>query len=686
MALRDDPLSSVPETVGSLAVALAHTQRLLEREPAMAIAQATEILKVAPGHPQARLLMATGQRLTGKLDAALTTLETLAREQPQSAAVQLEFGGVLGERGRGTESVAALRRAVALKPDLPDAWRLLADQLEELGDEHEAHAARMRFLTVASRDPGLMAAGAALFENRIPEAEALLRQHLKIHPTDIAALRMLGEVAARLRRYGDAEELLGHCLTLAPGFDAARHQYAVVLFRQTKVELALPEVERLLQKEPRNGGYRNLKAAILAHLGDYSASIEVFEEVLAEFPDGAQIWMSYGHALKTAGRLDDSIAAYRRSIELAPHLGEAYWSLANLKTFRFSATDLAAIRGKLAGAELRDEDRLHFEFALGKALEDAAEYETSFAHYQAGSEIRRKLLPYEANQTSAFVRRSKATYSRAFFDARAGWGATAPDPIFIVGMPRAGSTLLEQILASHPLVEGTMELPDIGRIARDLAGNRGDDGEARYPGLLASLDAAEFRTLGERYLEQTRVQRKSAAPHFIDKMPNNFLQIGLIQLILPNARIIDARRHPLGCCFSNFKQHFARGQGFSYSLDDVGRYYRDYVELMAHFDAVLPGRVHRVIYESLVDDTESQVRRLLDYCGLPFDESCLRFYENTRAVRTASSEQVRRPIYRDGVDHWRHYEPWLEPLKAALSPVLDCYPQVPDFAESAVST
>ncbi len=679
--MRYDPLSSVPETIGSLAVALAHTQRLLEREPAMAIVQAREILKSAPGHPHARLLIATGQRLTGNIDAALDTLEALAREQPQSAAVQLELGGVLGEQGRAAEAVTALRRAVALKPELPDAWRLLADQLEDGGELEAAHSARMEFLKVANRDPRLMAAGAALYANRIPEAEALLRQHLKIHPTDVAALRMLGEVAARLRRYADAEDLLGHCLGLAPDFDAARHQYAVVLFRQAKIELALPEVEGLLGKEPRNGGYRNLKAAILAHLGDYSDSIEVFEEVLREFPEAAQVWMSFGHALKTAGRLDDSIAAYRRTIELAPHLGEAYWSLANLKTVRFSETDLTAMRSMLVRDDLRDEDRLHFEFALGKALEDAADYASSFAHYDAASAIRRKLLPYEAKQTSAFVRRSKAAFTPEFFDGRRGAGAAARDPIFIVGMPRAGSTLLEQILASHPLVEGTMELPDIGRLARELAGSRSDeeDEDARYPGLLASIDVAQFRVLGERFLEQTRVQRKSAAPYFIDKMPNNFLQIGLIHLILPNARIIDARRHPLGCCFSNFKQHFARGQGFSYSLDDVGRYYRDYVELMAHFDDVLPGRVYRVIYEQLIDDTESQVRQLLDYCGLPFDERCLRFYENTRAVRTASSEQVRRPIYRDGVDHWRHYEPWLGPLKAALGPVLDAYPEVPVF-------
>jgi tetratricopeptide (TPR) repeat protein len=393
--------------------------------------------------------------------------------------------------------------------------------------------------------------------------------------------------------------------------------------------------------------------------------------------------MSYGHSLKTARRQDDSIEAYRHAIALAPALGEAYWSLANLKTFRFSDTDLASMTSALKRDDLSDDDRLHFQFALGKALEDAASYRESFAHYTAGNEIRRRSGLFQVQETQAHVRKSKALYTPTFFAARAGAGAAAPDPIFIVGLPRAGSTLLEQILATHSLVEGTMELPDIAGIARELAASDPRNEAGRHSNAVAALTHDELASLGERYLAQTRVQRKSAAPFFIDKMPNNFLSLGLIHLILPNAKIIDARRHPLGCCFSCFKQHFARGQNFSYGLEDIGRYYHDYVELMAHFDAVLPGRIHRVFYERIIDDTEAEVRRLLDYCGLPFEVQCLRFYENERAVRTASSEQVRQPIYRDGVDHWQHYEPWLGPLKAALGSVLDLYPAVPDFAQVA---
>ena len=679
-------MSTATEPVGTLDVALAHASRLLHSQPALAYEQASEILKVVPGNPPARLIRGVARRVEGALGEALALLEPLAREQPRWAAAQLELGIALGEAGRAPEAVAALRRATELKSDLPDAWRILADYLDAGGDPAGADDARAQYLKAANRDPRLMAAAAALVENKVPEAEALLRAHLRQHETDVAALRMLAEVAARLRRYPDAQALLERCLELAPSFDAARHNYAVVLFRQMKVEQALPEVERLLAKEPRHPGYRSLQAALLAHLGDYTESIEVYDTVLREHPDQPRVWTSYGHALKTANRTADSIAAYRRALSLQPTLGEAYWSLANLKTFRFGDQDVAAMRAALARSDLAAEDRLHFEYALGKALEDRAEYAQAFAHYDAGAALRRETVGYSADETTRYLRRCQRLFTAEFFADRAGSGAPGRDPIFIVGMPRSGSTLLEQILASHPLVEGTMELPDIGRLARELtqggavaAADPDEFEERRYPAVLAELPPARLRELGEQYLERTRVQRKSAAPFFIDKMPNNFLQVGLIHLILPNARIIDARRHPLGCCFSNFKQHYARGQNFSYSLDDIGRYYRDYVELMAHVDAVLPGRVHRVIYERMIEDTESEVRRLLDYCGLPFDERCLRFYENERAVRTASSEQVRRPIYREGVDHWKHFEPWLGPLKAALGPVLEAYPAVPVF-------
>ncbi|HEX2789514.1 MAG TPA: sulfotransferase [Steroidobacteraceae bacterium] len=666
------------EPVGTLEVALAHAARLLERDPRLAAEQAGEILKVIPGHPRARLVLGAARRIAGHTQAALEVLEPLAREQPQSAAVHLELGIARGEAGQSSAAIAALHHALKLQSDSPDAWRLLADQRDAVGDGAGADQARARYIKAATRDPRLMQAAAALVENQLPLAEARLRAHLQAHPTDVAALRMLAEVAARLRRYLDAQALLERCLELAPSFDAARHNYATVLNRQGKAAAALSQVERLLDQEPRNPGYRNLQAAVLANLGDYTESIKVYEAVLKEFPRQPKVWMSYGHSLKTAGRQAESIAAYRHAIGMQPTLGEAYWSLANLKTHRFSDADLLALRTALAAEDLDQDDRLHFEFALGKALEDQACYEESFAHYAAGNAIRRRSHPYSADDNSRFVRRSKEVFTKEFFAARAGVGATPADPIFILGLPRAGSTLLEQILASHSLVEGTMELPDVPKIAHEIVARPGQDDQPHFPQAVAALSAAELRALGERYLADTRIVRKTDAPFFIDKMPNNCLYVPLIHLMLPNARIIDARRHPLGCCLSCFKQHFARGQNYTYGLEDIGRYYRDYVELMAHVDAVLPGRVHRVFYESLIEDTEAQVRRLLDYCNLPFEDGCLKFYENERAVRTASSEQVRRPIFREGLDHWQHYLPWLDPLKAALGPVLDAYPALAD--------
>jgi tetratricopeptide (TPR) repeat protein len=669
-------VSGYSQSLGSLEVALSHAARLLATQPVLAAEQAVEILKVAPDHPVATLLLAVAHRACGDPNRALERLQELCRKQPRWAAAQYELGTTLGSLGQGDAAMAALHRAVALKPDMPDAWLALADHLTAVGDTEGADAAYARHIRSATKDPRLLAPAAALVENKIPEAEALLREHLKRCPTDVAALRMLAEVAARLRRYPDAQALLERCLELAPGFEAARHNYATVLNRQGKAAAALPHVEQLLAREPRNPGYRNLRAAVLANLGDYAGSAAVYAGVLQEFPQQPKVWMSYGHSLKTSGRVAEAVEAYRRAIEMGPNLGEAYWSLANLKTYRFSAADVLAMRNALTRNDLTDEDRLHFEFSLGKALEDEASYEESFTHYAKGNGIRRKSHPYSADENSSFVRRSQALFTREFFAERAGCGAQAGDPIFILGLPRSGSTLLEQILASHSLVEGTMELPDIPQIARELAAGNGRGDEGTFFQAVAALTSAQLRTLGERYLDGTRVLRKSAAPFFIDKMPNNCLYVGLIHLILPNARIIDARRHPLACCFSCFKQHFARGQNFTYGLEDLGRYYRDYVELMAHFDAVLPGRVHRISYEVMVADTEVEVRRLLAHCGLPFEEGCLKFYENERAVRTASSEQVRQPIFREAVDHWRHYERWLEPLKAALGPVLPTDPGV----------
>jgi tetratricopeptide (TPR) repeat protein len=645
----------------------------------MAAEQAAEILKVVPNQPAAMLLLGSAQRAQGNSTASMEVLEALTRSHPNWGAAHYEFGLALSSVGQSEAAIAALRQAVKLKPDLAHGWLALADELSASGDVTGADAAYALHIKTSTRDPRLLEAAAALCENEIPRAEALLRAHLKQFPTDVAAIRMLAEVAARLRRFQDAETLLTRCLELAPSFAGARHNYAMVLHRQNKPAAALREIESLLALEPRNPSYNSLKAAVLTRIGDFQQSIEIYEAVLKFYPGQPKIWMSFGHALKTKGREEESIAAYRKSIDMQSSLGEAYWSLANLKTFHFTAGEIKAMRAQLARTDLADEDLFHLHFAMGKALEDAGDYAASFENYVHANRLRRLAIRYNPAEMTTHVRRGKALLTREFFEARSGFGASAPDPIFIVGLPRAGSTLLEQILSSHSQVEGTMELPDLPAIAQTLSAAARKAGHANYTEMLATLSAAECRALGERYISETRIQRKTQAPFFIDKLPNNFEHIGLIQLALPNAKIIDARRHPLGCCFSGFKQHFARGQNFTYSLDDMGHYYRDYVELMAHFDAVLPERIHRVIYEAMIDDTEREVRRLLAYCGLPFEDACLRFYENDRAVRTASSQQVRQPIFRDSLDQWRHYDEWLAPLKGALGAVLEVYPSVPEF-------
>jgi tetratricopeptide (TPR) repeat protein len=672
-------VNSAAEPTGTLEVALARSERLLRHDPALALEQAGEILKVVPGHPMAVLITGVAQRSLGDLPSALQTLRGLAGSQPRSAATHFEYGQTLSEAGQYAEAIAAYRHALALKPDLPDAWRSLGDALIGAGDAAGADAAYANHIRASTTNPQLLEAASALVENRIPKADQLLRAYLKARPTDVAALRMLAETGARLGRYGDAEKLLLRCLELAPSFHEARHNYAVVLHRLNKPAQALEQVEQLLRLDPNSGAYRNLKAVVLTRIGDFAESLELFAAVLKANPRHARIWMSYGHTLSTAGREADSIEAYHRCLELLPQCGEAWWSLANLKTYRFSAAEVDAMSAQLARTDLGVDDHFHLQFALGTALEEQRQYAAAFEHYAEGNRLRHEQLSYNAADTSAVVARTKARFTREFLAARDGYGYEAPDPIFIVGLPRAGSTLVEQILASHSQVEGTMELQNIIAMVSKLIGRAADDVANRYEQALAGLTLERCRELGEQYVEETRIQRKLGRPLFIDKMPNNFLHTGFIHLILPRAKIIDARRHPMACGFSVFKQHFARGQNFSYALEDIGRFYRDYVELMAHFDAVLPGRVYRVIHEELLTDTESQVRSLLAHCGLEFEESCLRFYENERAVRTASANQVRRPISRSGLDQWRHFEPWLAPLRVALGDVVDAYPGVPAF-------
>jgi len=516
--------------------------------------------------------------------------------------------------------------------------------------------------------PRLVAAALALHDNRLGEAEPLLRQHLKADPYDARAIRMLAELAGRIGRYRDAETLLRRALELSPAFHAARANLAIALYRLNRPMDAIAELDLLLEEEPDHLGHANLKAAALGRIGGFEDAIALYEGVLRDAPDQPRVWMSYGHMLKTVGRQADGVAAYRRAVALSPALGEAWWSLANLKTVAFDDADIAAMTAALARDDIGDEDRFHLDFALGKAFEDRRRADDAFAHYRAGNALRRTRIVYAADETRDFVDATIATVDADFFAARRDGGCRAPDPIFILGMPRAGSTLVEQILSSHPLVEGTSELPDVPAIARGIAD---------YPRGLVALDDDRVRAMGEEYLRRAAVQRRTDRPFFIDKLPNNWAHLPLILAMLPRATVIDARRHPIACCFSNFKQHFARGQAFSYDLTDMGRYYRDYVRLAAHVDRVAPRRVHRVLYEDMVADTEASVRALLAACGLDWDPACLAFYETRRAVRTASSEQVRRPIYQEGTEAWKPFAAHLDPLRAALGDVLEAYPGVP---------
>lgn len=569
------------------------------------------------------------------------------------------------------QALSLAQRLFKRLPDQPDILRLLGRIHRALGHDDAAEQAELAAIDASARDPDLCSAALALVANELHIAEPLLRARLKASPFDVAAIRMMAELAARIGRYKDSEALLRRAIALAPAFIPARANLATVLHRQNRTAEALAELDRLNRTDPGNAAHDTLRAAVLGRIGDYDEAIGLYRKILEQRPDQPRLWMSYGHALKTIGLQEEAIAAYRRGLAADPSLGEIWWSLANLKTVRFDEADIARMEQALRNPNLSDEDRLHLDFALGKAFDDAGEVETAFAHYASGNAVRRRQIGYDPDEITRQVDATIARFTPDLLAARSGQGCPAPDPIFILGMPRAGSTLIEQILACHSQIEGTMELPDIPRLTRQAVG------DGRYPRDLDTLDAAALAALGQDYIEATRIQRREDKPLFIDKLPNNWLNSGFIHLILPNARIIDARRHPLDCCFSNFRQHFARGQGFSYGLDDMGRYYSDYVRLMAHFDAVMPGRVHRVIHEQLLDDPEGEVRRLLDALDLPFEQACLDFHNSGRAVRTASSEQVRRPINRDGVGQWRPYAAMLEPLRTALGAVLDSYPEVP---------
>ena len=630
---------------------------------ALSVAQA--LLAEVPENRDVLYVVAVSQRYLGRIADALKTLARFEALHPDYGRLYQEVGHCYRAVGEADAAIKAYEQAVARNHTLSASWSALRALYAARGRRLDADNAAAHVATLAKLPAQVVHATNLFLEGELHAAEQLVRRFLQTHGDHIEAMRLLAQIGVKLEILDDAEFLLESVLAFAPDYRAARYEYASVLVQRHKYLQAIEETNKLLQLEPRNPAYRTLYGNACGGLGRHEDALQVYRELLVDSPQAADLHLSIGHALKTLGRQREAIESYRQAAGVRPSYGDAYWSLANLKTYRFTDEELASVRRQEAAPATSLVDRYHLCFALGKALEDRSEYAESFRYYERGNAFKKSESRYKAELIERNTRLQKQVCTGEFFAARRGFGCQRPDPIFIVGLPRAGSTLIEQILASHSQVEGTMELADIPRLVYQLQGREPDEAKPRYPAVLAELNEEQLRALGERYLEDTRMFR-AAKPFFIDKMPNNFRHIGLIHLILPNAKVIDARREPMACCFSNFKQLFASGQEFTYSFEDIGRYYRTYVELMGHWEGVLPGKVLRVQHENVVEDLEGNVRRILEFCGLEFQPACLEFYKTERSVRTASSEQVRQPIYKEGIDQWRNFEPWLGPLKAAL--------------------
>ena len=635
-------------------------QALQSANPKQACQLAEQARALDSADPRLVLLHGVALRRSDRPTEAIPLLEQMVEEAPTLALARQELALGYQSVGRLRDAVMALETLVEQDPSLKSAWRDLYHARAAEGDDAGAAEAYRQSLDANGLDPLLQRALGFMESGRLGMAEGICREYLKHHPHDVDAMRLLAEVGTTLGILDEALLLLERCLELAPNFTVAQANYATALARSQRFDEALANTEALQRDEPNRVSHKVQHAAVLSMAGRYPEAHDKFEEVLAIIPDNAKILTNYGHSLRYGGKGSEAVAAYERAITADPSAGEAYWSLANLKTFNFSDDKLAAMQATYQATQKLGPDRYHLAFAVGKALEDRAEHEAAFNAYADGNGIKRQFSSYTVERTTKQVDNMIEYCQPALFD---GKGHPSDAPIFVLGLPRAGSTLLEQILASHSQVEATAELPLIGMLAAEMSGAKRLSEQERYPHNLGSLSNDERFELGQRYLEGAERYRTGKA-HFVDKMPNNWMHIALIKMILPNAKIIDARRHPLAACFANFKQLFARGQEFTYGLDEIGHYYADYVRLIKHLDGVMPGEILTVQYETVVDDLETQVRSILAHCGLEFEAQCLRYYEKERSVRTASSEQVRQPIYRDAVDTWQHYEHHLAPLKA----------------------
>ena len=648
---------------------------------ASVVAGANRQLVSHPANRDLLLLAAHSLRMMQQTDQALAALERLEQHHPRFSQMFLERGLCHVARRDAPAAIADLRNAVTINPALAMGWRMLDGLLRMTGDQASSATAVKHCSHLASLPTPIVTAKVLFYDGEIDQAETLIRRFLLDVGDHPEAMRLLAQIGQTRNVLDDAETLYAAVLTLVPEHNEARHEYVQVLIGRHKFPEARAALEPLLKHDPAHHANRIQAATIQVGLGDFEGVIPEYRAMLREtIGDSPQarvhradlnLWL--GHALKTEARTDEAIEAYMAATADRPDFGDAWWSLANLKTYRFAPESIAVLRQQLGNPATAENDRIHIAFALGKALEDSGDYAGSWTAYEQGNAMHRSSNDYIPEFFETNTREQKRVCTAAFFAERAGWGLDDPAPIFVLGLPRSGSTLIEQILASHSMVEGTQELPDIQRIVHELQGRELNFDKPRYPGVLPELDAAAIRRFGEQYIADTMPNRILGRPFFIDKMPNNFRHVGLIHLILPNARIIDTRREAMSCCFSNFKQLFAQGQEFTYGIEDIARYYRTYVELMNHWDSVLPGRVLRVQHEDVVDNLEASVRRILDYCGLAFEPACLEFHKTQRSVRTPSSEQVRQPIFRDGIDQWKKFDPWLEPLRTALGPDLSAF-------------
>jgi predicted Zn-dependent protease len=643
-----------------------------ERRFAEALRAVDALIPAHPENCEVLYLRAVAQRMLGHTAAALGTLARLEQLHPRFSRLYQERGYCYVALKQAPQAIEAFVRGVNGNPALPASWKMLEGLYRMTGQAANATQAAAHLSSLNKLPPAIVTATALFHDGELAESEQIVRDFLLKQGHHIEAMRLLARIGMEHDVLDDAQLLLEGVLDLEPNYHAARFEYAQVLCRRHLYLEAQQQAEKLLGVDRSNRDYRTLHAMTCVGLGQHERAIELYRALLPGAIHPAELHLSIAHSLKTLGQQTPAIAEYHAAAAAREGFGDAWWSLANLKTYRFSDAELEQMRAAEASATTGPIDRYHLCFALGKALEDRGQYATSFDYYARGNALKRAASRYRPEVIEQNTRLQIEVCTRELFARHAGSGTPAADPIFIIGLPRSGSTLIEQILASHTRVEGTHELADIPRMVVELQGRDWQLENPRYPAVLAQMSAEDFRRLGEKYLHDTRSYRSGRA-HFIDKMPNNFRHVGLIHLMLPNAKIIDARREPLACCFGNLKQLFAHGQEFAYSVEDIARYYRTYLELMSHWDAVLPGRVLRVQYEDVVADLEGNVRRILDYCGLEFEPSCVEFYRTERSVRTASSEQVRQPIYREALDQWRHYEPWLGPLREALGDALTRY-------------